>query len=385
MPIINNSNRVRYFVEKNAAEYEGDFKFIVDTTKAGSASNTFILPLNPAETTYDFDVYWGDSSTNHVTTNTNQTHVYASPGVYQISIRPRKIRSFPSIYFNNAGDRLKIMNITQWGGFIWKTFFSAFWNCNNLVLSATDNLTARTEQVTVWNRAFTACTSITSFPPIDMGGGTNFTSCWNGCTGLAGDGSWIGGLDFSNGTNFTYTWVNVGLTQFPFINLSNGTKFFATFADNDFTTFPLLDFSNGTDFTKTWEDCNSLTSFPHIDTSKGTLFLSTWDKTTSLTTMPPLDFTSMLTADSAFSSSGLVTHPNYVMPVANSINMTKFFEYSAISDQSYSDFLIALEAVNPVNTGTLSNTPAKYLPPAAAARTALINRGWVISDEGPGP
>lgn len=44
------------------SEQFSPFTFVVDTTKAGSASTHFILPLN-ASGTYDFDIEWGDGNT----------------------------------------------------------------------------------------------------------------------------------------------------------------------------------------------------------------------------------------------------------------------------------------------------------------------------------
>ena len=41
------------------------FKFLVDTRLAGSASDTFVLPL-VSSGTYDFEVDWGDSTTDTI-------------------------------------------------------------------------------------------------------------------------------------------------------------------------------------------------------------------------------------------------------------------------------------------------------------------------------
>jgi len=57
----------------------------IDTTKAGSASDTFILPA--AGSGYDAVIKWGDGTRTNVTgTPGNITKVYSVAGTYQITI-----------------------------------------------------------------------------------------------------------------------------------------------------------------------------------------------------------------------------------------------------------------------------------------------------------
>ena len=105
------------------------FTITVDTTKAGSANDTFVLPL-PSAGIYDYYVDWGEGDAEeHFVVNTSQTHVYAAPGTYQIKIRG----TFPQIYFANAGDKLKLISIDNWGSIVWGSFNRAF----NLYLVST--------------------------------------------------------------------------------------------------------------------------------------------------------------------------------------------------------------------------------------------------------
>jgi surface protein len=54
--------------------------------------------------------------------------------VYEVSITG----DFPRIYFNNAGDRQKIVSIEQWGDIAWSSMESAFNGCTNLIYNASD-------------------------------------------------------------------------------------------------------------------------------------------------------------------------------------------------------------------------------------------------------
>jgi hypothetical protein len=104
------------------------FIITVDTTKEGSAADTFVLPT--AEAGYNAYVDWGDGGAEQNITDTpgNVSHTYASQGTYQIKIRG----TFPRIYFNNGGDKLKIISINNWGNIIWSSMINAFYGCSNM-------------------------------------------------------------------------------------------------------------------------------------------------------------------------------------------------------------------------------------------------------------
>ena len=105
------------------------FKITVDTTEAGSASDTFVLPLYNGET-YDFHVNWGDGNEEDVSSSAidSKSHTYASSGTYQIAITG----TFPRIYFNNTGDKLKLISIDNWGTISWSSMVTAFLGCKNV-------------------------------------------------------------------------------------------------------------------------------------------------------------------------------------------------------------------------------------------------------------
>lgn len=115
-----------------------DFVFTVDTTKAGSASDTFILPCGNTGT-YNAIIHWGDATTSTITTynDPDLTHVYSVAGIYQIRIESAT-GEFGQILFNNGGDKLKIISIDQWGTIPFVNFDLAFYGCSNLTANYTD-------------------------------------------------------------------------------------------------------------------------------------------------------------------------------------------------------------------------------------------------------
>lgn len=68
-----------------------------------------------------------------VTANASFTGLTANT-VYQVKITG----AFPRIYFNNAGDRVKLKAVTQWGTNAWTSFEKAFYGCSGLNITATD-------------------------------------------------------------------------------------------------------------------------------------------------------------------------------------------------------------------------------------------------------
>lgn len=118
------------------------------TNNAGvSTSSQVKLPLTSGGS-YDFTVLWGDGTRSRITTFNapEATHTYAASGNYTINIYGT-ITS--GINFSDAGDRLKLLNISSWGPVTYTATSAnyAFKGAANLTISATDapNLATATQ------------------------------------------------------------------------------------------------------------------------------------------------------------------------------------------------------------------------------------------------
>ena len=120
---------------------KAQFIITVKTDNLGaSLNNQFTIPTNNTSPhTYNYNVNWGDSSTDDLGVTGDIMHTYSVVGTYTITITG----DFPHIYFNNSGDKDKILSIEQWGNNPWASFENAFYGCSNLVINAMDipNLT----------------------------------------------------------------------------------------------------------------------------------------------------------------------------------------------------------------------------------------------------
>lgn len=83
-----------------------------------------------------FSIDWGDGTVDSNLTQTlqNISHTYSTAGVYSVNISTGLDR----IEMNSSNDAEDLLTIEQWGGIIWKQMGSAFSNCSNLTLTATD-------------------------------------------------------------------------------------------------------------------------------------------------------------------------------------------------------------------------------------------------------
>lgn len=162
------------------AEYvlPGDIPFITtwNTEKAGSATKTIVIPTTG--TGYDCYINWGDGSAieHKVGTPGDITHIYATIGIKTVNITG----TFPRIYFNAGGDRLKLLTIAQWGNGIWTNMNNAFNGCGNMTGTYTD--VPNTAIVTDMSFMFFGCGVFNSPVNFDTANVTLMISMFQYCT-----------------------------------------------------------------------------------------------------------------------------------------------------------------------------------------------------------
>jgi hypothetical protein len=355
-----------------------EFIFTVKTDNAGtSGTNQFTLPTTGSG--FNCIVDWGDGTSDAYTgTMGSPTHTYTSVGTYEIKISG----VFPRIFFNNAGDRRKIIEIKNLGVYAGGSTLqtSAFFGCNNLIIdSATLGFFGN---VTSFQSSWQFCSSLTSFPLLDTSSGTSFNSAWRSCTSLTS----FPLLNVSSGTRFDNAWNGcTSLTSFPLLDVSSGTGFGGTWRDcTSLTSFPLLDVSSGTDFSNAWNNCSSLTSFPLLDVSSGTGFASTWRNCNSLTSFPLLNVSSATNFSDAWRNcTSLTTFPSNMFDTVTATNFTNAFLSTALNQTSIDNILVSINTAN--TSGGTFNQSGGSAPSVATGRPAidaLRSRGWTVNVTG---
>ena len=193
---------MRPFFENNVLQQQ-PFKpmiIVVDTTKAGSASNTFVLPIIKA-TSETVKIYWGDG-TNSVGANGDNTHVYAASGVYTVKIESRL---FGGIYFNNLGDKAKITKIANYGQGVSRLNIGSFYGCSSLLSIDIGNIVSNGADAT---NQYKGCTSLTTVPLLNLSSVTSALAMFYQCTAL----TTVPLLNLSSCTNASNMFLGCTLT-----------------------------------------------------------------------------------------------------------------------------------------------------------------------------
>jgi len=169
---------------------------IVLIVRTTTSNETFTWPARTG--TYDCHFDWGDGDEADYT-DAPSAHTYATAGDYEIIVTG----TFPHPYFNNGGDRLKViggaLNGTTGGGL---TFLGAFFGCSNLV--SLDTSQWNTIGITLFASSFRMCSSLTRLDTslFDTSSVTSFANMFNNASAL--EEVDVSMFDTSNCTNFSY-------------------------------------------------------------------------------------------------------------------------------------------------------------------------------------
>jgi len=184
-----------------------------DTTQAGSANDTVVLPL-VSDGNYDFTIDWGDGNRDNITTynQSEVTHQYSTTGIYEVKIHG----GITGWQFNNGGDKVKIIEISKWGPLKFvSSDVSLFYGCSNLDVTANDSLTLDASHGL---NMFVFCSLLGSEGDMnswDTSACTNMGSMFYGCTGFNQPiGSWdVGNVTSMNSMFYTATDFNTVFDQ----------------------------------------------------------------------------------------------------------------------------------------------------------------------------
>ncbi len=150
----------------------------VSVWQTTGASETITVPTR---TGYDYDctVDWGDGTIESMSgfDDSKWTHTYATADDYTVTISG----TFECIYFNNGGDKLKIIQVVDVGNVGWKALDSAFHGCANI--TSFGGSYKYCSSITTLAYAWRDCSSATSFPDVDaLTSVTTLYATWLGCS-----------------------------------------------------------------------------------------------------------------------------------------------------------------------------------------------------------
>jgi surface protein len=211
------------------------YRILIKTDNTGTSnSDQFTLP---ATGTYTVD--WGDGVSETLTGT--QTHTYPAPGNYVVRVTGGLTR----INFNNGGDRLKLLEIQNWGNIAWTSMDGAYFGCSNMigVFKDSPNLSG----VTSLNQMFRGCTLFNS--PIgswNTAAVANMNNIFFGATAFNQD---IGSWNTGNVTSMTGMFSNAPLFNQNIGAWNTGNVTGMTNLFSGATTFN----NGGSDTIKNWD------------------------------------------------------------------------------------------------------------------------------------
>jgi hypothetical protein len=219
----------------NTATVDNRFIITVKSDNAGtSGANQFTIPTTSGGYLYDIE-----TSDGYTATGITGNHTITFPsgaGTYDVFISG----DFPIIYFNNGGDKLKLLEVKNWGfyGNASVNYQNQFYGCLNLVITDS-NPTNYTSLVGLIN-AYRDCQSVTSLKlnvtPLNPIVGYSLSSAFRGMTSLI---------------------------AFPNIDTEFANSFFAVCLGNtSMTSLTLLNTTKSTSFRFAFSGCTSLADVP---------------------------------------------------------------------------------------------------------------------------
>lgn len=357
-------------------------------TQALSIGNTAFSLISTSVTgqQINYSVFWGDGNSSLGITTTTISYNYSTPGNYIVSIvNNTGIATYTP--YNNGITTVASLYKTFNGAYPFNfgsNLMNAWSGCSNMIAFSPID----TSKVTNFSGTWLNCSGLTTFPLLNTSNGINFSNTWRNCSSL----TTFPTLDTSNGTNFNDTWLNCSrLTTFPTLDVSNGNTFANSWRNcSGLTTFPTLNVSNGNSFGFAWDGCSGLTFFPPLNVSNGTIFTNTWFGCSGLTTFPTLNVSKGIIFQSTWSGcSSLTTFPANMFNTGIATNYTNAFNNCGLSTISVENIIIGINSsanLNNLNNGRLDITGGTSAGQSALGSTALsalanlrTTRGWTVN------
>jgi surface protein len=164
------------------------------TGAAVSTGTTFLATYSPESDPYNY---------TDVTLNVSSPVItFPTQGRYYVQVQT----PFNKITFNNTGDRLKLIEVNQWGNIVWSSFAFSFFGCSNFIGGVAidiPNLSNVTSMRGMFSVAINFNQNVGNW---DVSNVTNMGFMFNNATSFNQN---IGSWNVSNVTDMGFMFVNV--------------------------------------------------------------------------------------------------------------------------------------------------------------------------------
>jgi len=378
--------------EATTPTFTTEFAMLVTTT---TANETFTIPCQNVGT-FDAGIEWGDGSVSSITAYNDSalTHTYAAAGDHLIRIRG----TFPNIYFNDGGDKLKVTKVLNLGDVGWTRLDRAFYGCSNMTEFTVG--TTDTSSVTNMSFMFYSCSSITSLDVsgFDTSSVTNMSFMFRNCSSLTALD--LSAFDTSSVTNMSFMFyscssiTSLDVSGFDTSSVTTMSFMFRNCSSLTALDLSAFDTSSVTNMGFMFFNCSSLTSLDvsGFDTSSVTNMSSMFYSCSSITSLDVsgFDTSSVTTMSSMFrncsSLADIIGVESFDIEGLNSTgDLNNFMINVTIPTARYDALLVNWDAQEPFDgmSPNFGNSTYTAGSAAATARANLIsNDGWTITDGG---
>ena len=338
-----------------------DFTTVWKTSEAGATnSDQIMLPL-VSDGAYNFEVSWGDSSTDVITRwdQDEVTHTYPSPGTYTVTITG----TLTGWAFRDGGDARKIIDVSQWGNVNLGNTGGYFFGAWNVVVTATDapDLSGTTNMSQAFSAAYQFEGAIEDWDTRDV---TTMSEMFLDAKAFNRD---IGGWDTGNVTDMS----NMFRGANPF-NQDIGGWDTGKVTNMASMFFAAMDFNQDIGDWDTGRVSNMYSMFRYSQAFNQDL--SRWN------TGNVVDMSVMFGDMPAFNQNLGAWDVSQVQA------MDFMFSKNGMSADSYSKTLMGWAGRSALRTGVSLRATTGYECVAAPARKVLTGTwGWQITDGGVGP
>jgi surface protein len=245
-----------------------------------------------SRTTNNYDVDWGDGSSDTAVTATIKNHTYSAAGTYTVKITG----VFPEPDFGNmsTANKNKIVELSNWGEIEYKNFYEAFDSCVNMEYTATDYpdlSTATANTANMFRAMFRNCEGITgsidltNWANLSCAGSYGTYQIFDGCDNITGIN--MSGWNVPNVTFSGNMFKDCGKTStngcvFTLANMSFGasSSFQSCFENAKIDTIDISNWTLKSSGTVNLQTFLKLTTTPHANL--GALDLSGWTNTSQV-------------------------------------------------------------------------------------------------------
>jgi len=264
-----------------------------------------------------------------------ETITLPSAGIYDLEVFPKASNGFDRIRFDEIGDKLKALDVKQWGTIAWSSFRDAFFGCENMLVTATDvpNLSNVTDMERTFRKASSANPDTSNW---DVSSVTDISYMFEYASSANPDTS---NWDVSNVTNMQYIFRSASSANPDTSNwdVSNVNSMFAMFYSA----------SSANPDTSNWDVSNVNSMFAMFyNASSANPDTSNWD-------------------------------------VSNVTEMNIMFENSNLSVENLTSIYENWSQLNLQQNVSFSAGNTKYNASGQAGRDILVNTyNWTITDGG---